>query len=377
MTKGFDGRASRLGAPKGLPEAFECAPGVWVDRPLIELPPFTDSKKHVLVRPLARSGIADVIIGFHEGKQGQAIIVKAFRKNDADTRQIVKAAAKRARKLDHPGIAKVVDLLLWGDRLFLVREYLDGIPLEALIRSALRSGPLTVGFAVRVVLATCRVLHYAWAAPGADGKPPRVLHGGIHAGNILLSKRGDLVVTDFLLSSPLLADPDVELDEVTDVHAIGMLLLRMLSVRRRNDASKGAIVPPPEAVGELVDVGVDADLVRIVERAVDPDADQRQQSISEIGRDLEWYLWEHPDRVNLSIEVLRLAAEADRSRLPGQLGPGIWLWDANRALQGPFDPDDVVRRADEIRSVGPTWAWTDGQKCFKPLEELVEEMQDA
>lgn len=377
MSKGFDGRASRAGASHAR-EAFECAPGVWVDRPLVELPPFTDSNKHVLVRPLARSGIADVIIGFHEGKQGQAIVVKAFRTNDADMRGVVKAAAKRARKLDHPGIAKVIDLLLWGDRLYLVREYLDGIPLEALIRSALRSGPLSTGFAVRVVLATCRVLHFAWAAPGSDDKPPRVLHGGIHAGNILLSKRGDLVVTDFLLSAPLLADPDVALDEVADVHAIGMLLLRMLSVHRRKDTSRGAIVPPPEAVGELAEVGVDADLVRIVSRAVDPDPDQRQQSIAEIGRDLEWYLWEHPDRVNLSLDVVRLASEADRSRLPGQLGPGVWLWSASRALQGPYDPDDVVRRAEEIRSTsGPTWAWADGQKCFRPLEEVVDEMQDS
>lgn len=375
MSKAFDGRSSRVGAPPR--EAFECAPGVWVDRPLVELPPFTDSNKHVLVRPLARSGICDVIIGFHEGKTGQAIIVKAFRKNDTDLRTIVKGAAKRARKLDHPGIAKVIDLLLWGDRLFLVREYLDGIPLEALIRSALRSGPLSIGFAVRATLATCRVLHYAWAAPSGDDGPPRVLHGGVHAGNILLSKRGDVVVTDFLLSSPLLADPDVTLDEVTDVHAVGMLLLRMLSVRRRNDASKGAVVPPPEAVDELIEAGIDPDLVRIVSRAVDPDPEARQQSIAEIGRDLEWYLWEHPDRVNLSLEVLRLAAEADRSRLPGQLGPGIWLWDANRALQGPYDPDDVARRADEIKSAGPTWAWSEGQKCFRPLEEIVEEMQDT
>lgn len=110
----------------------------------------------------------------------------AAREAAAIRRAAFRREAQAATTLSHPNIVTVYDLSPPGDLLYLVMEYVDGEPLS----DRLRAGPpLSTAEQLRVaagVLAALREAH-------AHG----IVHRDIKAQNILLTREGQVKVTDF------------------------------------------------------------------------------------------------------------------------------------------------------------------------------------
>lgn len=109
----------------------------------------------------------------------------AAREAAAIRRAAFRREAQAATTLSHPNIVTVYDLSPPGDLLYLVMEYVDGQSLS----DRLRAGPLSTEEQLRVaagVLAALREAH-------AHG----IVHRDIKAQNILLTRDGQVKVTDF------------------------------------------------------------------------------------------------------------------------------------------------------------------------------------
>ncbi len=211
--------------------------------------------KYRLVRGIAEGGMGEVLEALYcpEGGFERRVAIKRIHREMGRTQKVVdafRAEAELSARLAHPNLVQVFDFGKVEDAYFLAMEYVDGLTLSALVaRSAAARRPLgpdVVGFIGREVLAG---LGYAHAgARGSDGRPLRVVHRDLCPQNILVSRNGEVKVTDFGVARALrdeaaaetrvvrghlayLAPEQVELrpvDERTDLYAVGVILWELL-----------------------------------------------------------------------------------------------------------------------------------------------------
>src|SRR5271170_8070679 len=97
-----------------------------------------------VLRRLATGGTSDVLLACAEGPGGfQRVVVlklllKQFRNDGRFERMFLSEAAAYAR-LSHPAIVRLYDFFAERDRLVLVLEYVDGLPLNK-VQGLLRAG---------------------------------------------------------------------------------------------------------------------------------------------------------------------------------------------------------------------------------------------
>ncbi|MEV4219060.1 protein kinase [Nonomuraea sp. NPDC049725] len=104
--------------------------------------------------------------------------------------------ARIAAKLTHPNIAAVHDVVLAGERPWIVMQY---VPSSSLARMIADRGPLAVPTVTRIGLEVLAALRYAHASG--------VLHRDVKPGNILLTSEGHAILTDFGLATTLDGEP--------------------------------------------------------------------------------------------------------------------------------------------------------------------------
>ncbi len=106
--------------------------------------------------------------------------------------------ARVAARLTHPNIVQVFDAGLTDGRYFIAMELVEGCTLSELIKAQARGGG-AVGVEVicHVARQTLEALKYAHQLADTDGKPLELVHRDISPSNILVSRRGEVKLTDF------------------------------------------------------------------------------------------------------------------------------------------------------------------------------------
>jgi serine/threonine-protein kinase len=100
--------------------------------------------------------------------------------------------------LSHPNIVQVHDFGKVGDQYYLALEYVEGRSLHELFQAAARArvelGPM-VALAVGAALCDAMTSIHELRAP--DGTPLDLVHRDLSPGNVLISTRGVVKLTDF------------------------------------------------------------------------------------------------------------------------------------------------------------------------------------
>lgn len=160
--------------------------------------------KYRLLRRVARGGMGEVLEAVYcpEGGFERRVAVKRIHPELAEQPQFVtsfRAEAELGARLAHPNIVQVLDFGRVGDTYFLAMEFVEGMTLSALMRRAFGSGhvlaPQLVGTIAREILSG--LVHAHEVALGADGRPLRVVHRDMCPQNVLLSRNGEVKITDF------------------------------------------------------------------------------------------------------------------------------------------------------------------------------------
>jgi uncharacterized protein YjdB len=97
-----------------------------------------------------------------------------------------KREARTAAKLDHPNIVVIHSVRDVGELLFFVMKFIDGTPLDALIRS---HPPLPLDVSRSILFQLCNALQYA--------HDEGVVHRDVKPANVIIDTRGGVHVTDF------------------------------------------------------------------------------------------------------------------------------------------------------------------------------------
>lgn len=267
-------------------------------------------------------------------------------------------------RLNHPNIVGIHDFGINEDgQYYLVMEYVDGVGLDHLIAN----GPVSPKEALAIVPQICDALQFA--------HDHGVVHRDIKPGNILLSHRGQVKVTDFGLAKMVseknadmsitatgyvMGTPDYmapeqfeggeAVDHRVDIYALGTVFYQLLT----GQLPRGAYDPPSKRI--RIDVRAD----EVVVKALESEPERRYQRVSELKEDVEEISVERrrshqPGKrilklaVVLAVMVLLLAAggvwlESRTSRsaesLPGDTGQKTGA-DADIGISRAFPPVDM------------------------------------
>jgi serine/threonine-protein kinase len=219
--------------------------------------PQTVGKYQVLDR-LAVGGMAELLKARVTGQHGFEKLV-ALKKilphlaTDAGFVEMFFDEARLTAQLDHPNIVQVFELGTDSDTPYIAMQFVDGLDVLGLLRECARAQirlpPELAAFIARQVL---EALDYAHTATDASGRPLGIVHRDISPGNILVSWRGDVKLTDFGIARAIerqhkteagtlkgkygyMAPEQVssgDVDARCDVFAVGVVLAEMVMARR-------------------------------------------------------------------------------------------------------------------------------------------------
>jgi hypothetical protein len=202
--------------------------------------------------------------------------------------ELLIAEAKVLSLLKHRNIVQIFDVGLGDDgKYFLVMEYVDGKDLGAVQRGLeARRWRLPYDLALHVGAEICEALEHAHSARAPDGKPMSLVHRDVSPSNVLLSRAGEIKLTDFGIAkraeqestghgavrgkfayiSPEQARNE-HIEPRSDVFSVGILLWELVTNRRLFSglsdmdalrAVRDAKVPRPRELDAQLSPEVDA-----------------------------------------------------------------------------------------------------------------------
>jgi serine/threonine-protein kinase len=202
--------------------------------------------------------------------------------DDEQSRAMFRDEARIAGMLRHPNVVGVHDVGEDDEGLYLLMDYVEGVPLNKLISQARRvDEPIPVQAAIHVLKQTVEGLHAAHELRALDGEPLELVHRDVSPSNILVDLHGVVRVADFGIaravgrrtktSTGLLKGkvgymaPELlrfhKPDRRADLYSVGVVLYEILSGKRLYPGDEVSEVarrildePAPDLGGERNDV---------------------------------------------------------------------------------------------------------------------------
>jgi serine/threonine-protein kinase len=270
--------------------------------------------RYELLLPVGMGGMAQVWAARLRGTRGfqKIVAIKVMLPAMADEpnfQRMFLDEARLASQIRHPHVIEILDLGEDQDVLYLVMDWVDGEPLNVIMRHAAQRGGIPLAVAVNIAIQACRGLHAAHELRNEDGELVELVHRDVTPQNILVSYDGVVKIVDFGVAkatsrqaaetarghlkgkvaymSPeqLRSEP---IDRRTDIFALGIVLY-MMTVGKHpfksdnegatilNIISEEPVVPPRQLVKEYP-----ATLESIVLRALDKNPKRRFATANEM-----------------------------------------------------------------------------------------------
>jgi eukaryotic-like serine/threonine-protein kinase len=161
--------------------------------------------------------------------------------------------------LNHPNIARALDLERIQGRLYLVLEYVDGVSLRAVMHAMTeRKTAMPPEFACYVCAAIAEALSYAHSLTGRDGNALGIIHRDVSPTNVMVTRKGipklldfgiafarvpnrDRTATGVVLGTYSYLSPEQaasgqaargEVDGRSDLFSLGLVLVELLTGRK-------------------------------------------------------------------------------------------------------------------------------------------------
>ena len=277
--------------------------------------------KYILLEKLGQGGMAEVHRATMTGPRGfqKTVALKRilpmFGELD-DFRERFIEEARVAADLTHSNIVHVYDFGEIAGTYYISMELVDGMDADELVHLALNVGEGMRVAAPYVVAQAARGLAFAHAAQRGD-QPLGLVHRDVSPQNILISRTGEVKVTDFgivkvttnnvnrltatgaIMGKLRYMSPEqamkLPLDGRSDIFALGLVLYELLTGAALLDAPspaavidqlKGGDFPPPSYRNPDVPPDLDA----IVANSLALDRESRYGTADDLARDLERHL---------------------------------------------------------------------------------------
>ena len=277
---------------------------------------FAPVTRYELLERIGAGRVAEIFRGKAVAAGGfeKPVAIKRILPHLSQDRRFVElliAEAKVLSALRHRNIVQIFDVGVGDDgQHFLVMEFVEGVNLDAMQRSLeARRQRLPVDLVLHLGAEICEALDHVQAAPAPDGRPMRLVHRDVTPGNVLVSRAGEIKLTDFGLAkrpeegtasgslrgrygyvSPEQAAGQ-PVDGRSDVFAVGLIMWelatgrRLFSAMQDFDALRAVREDDIPAVRDQ-DPTLPAELDAILVEALAKDPRKRLPSAGELGKRL-------------------------------------------------------------------------------------------
>jgi eukaryotic-like serine/threonine-protein kinase len=167
-----------------------------------------DGTRYEFIRKLGERSNGEVVLArrrYARGPAGSVLLKRLAAPVSEQQQRRLEEEAQLAYRLEHPGIAKVYQLLMHEGRPLLVMEYVEGRSLDTVLSlAAMRQRPLSEAFACYVVAEVAEALHHAHTLTNEQGQPLGIVHRDVNPENIRVGVSGEVKVVDFGVAYSLL-----------------------------------------------------------------------------------------------------------------------------------------------------------------------------
>ena len=255
--------------------------------------------KYVVNEIIGRGGWSIVYRGTHSSLN-MPVAIKMLKHDmamDSEFSEKFRYEAKTIAHLNHENIVKVYDIEELYRTIFIIMEYLEGVPLDSILEKMPR---LPLSKVLDIVLQVCAGLEYAHGQG--------IVHQDIKPGNIFIQSNNRAKIVDFGLACPpgtidcelpgtvfYMSPEQIEglpMDERTDIYSLGITAFEMITgqrpfpeddIMRLMDSDARKDVPDPRTlVPDLPD-----ELYDFIVCATQPDPAGRYKNISQALYDLK------------------------------------------------------------------------------------------
>ena len=255
--------------------------------------------KYKILNEIGHGGMSVVYLALNE-RANKTWAVKEVRKNGGNDNEIVSqglvAETEMLKKLNHPNLPSIVDVIDTQDSFIIVMDYIEGKSLQSLIT---HEGPQSVEKVVTWSKQLTNVLGYL------HNRRPPIIYRDMKPANVMLKPNGeDVVLIDFgtareyketkqgdttWLGTRGYAAPEQfggrgQTDARTDIYNLGATMYHLLTGYSPAD-TQFVIYPLGQLRPELGGTGIE----KIVSKCCQPDPAHRYQSCEELMYALDHY----------------------------------------------------------------------------------------
>jgi serine/threonine-protein kinase len=274
--------------------------------------------RYELLLPVAAGGMAMVWAARLKGSRGfqKIVAVKTMLpklSEDPQFERMFLDEASLASRIHHPNVVEVLDLGEISGVLFIAMEWLDGVPLNQVMKAAKGAAGIPVPVAIHILTHAAEGLHAAHELKDDEGAYIGLVHRDVSPQNILVGYDGLTKMVDFgLAKATALGDGATRagqlkgkisymapeqirgdpLDRRADVFALGVVLYAVTTgkhpFRRESEgATLFAISAPEPAPAPSRFMSYPPELEAVLLKAIAKDPDKRYSSSLEFARALE------------------------------------------------------------------------------------------
>lgn len=254
--------------------------------------------KYEILKEIGRGGMSIVYLAMdkHLNKQWavKEIRKKGNGKNDEVVVNSLLAEANMMKKLDHPSLPRIVDIIDNGVTIYVVMDYIEGESLDKILSEyGAQPEDLVINWAKQL----CDALSYLHSQ-----KPP-IIYRDMKPANVMLKPEGNIKIIDFGIAREYkeqnLADTTVlgtkgyappeqysgQTDPRSDIYAVGMTMHHLLTgIDPRNGEPYASVRQWNPELSEGVEI--------IIDKCVEPASENRYQTCADLLYDLE-----HPELI--------------------------------------------------------------------------------
>lgn len=254
--------------------------------------------KYEILKEIGKGGMSVVFLAMdkHLNKQWavKEIRKKGNGKNDEVVINSLLAEANLMKKLDHPSLPRIVDIIDNGVTIYVIMDYIEGESLDKILNEyGAQPEELVINWAKQL----CDALSYLHSQ-----KPP-IIYRDMKPANVMLKPEGNIKIIDFGIAREYkeqnLADTTVlgtrgyappeqysgQTDARSDIFALGMTMHHLLT---GIDPRKGDSYAPVRQWNPELSEGIEI----IINKCVEPVAENRYQNCEDLLYDLQ-----HPELI--------------------------------------------------------------------------------
>ena len=254
--------------------------------------------KYEILTEIGHGGMSVVYLAMDTHLNKQWAVKEIKKRGKAKTDEIVVnsllAEANLMKRLDHPALPRIVDIIDNGVTIYVVMDYIEGESLDKILSEfGAQPEELVIVWAKQL----CDALSYLHSQ-----KPP-IIYRDMKPANVMLKPEGNIKIIDFgiareykeqnlsdttVLGTKGYAPPEQyngQTDARSDIYALGMTMHHLLT---GVDPRKGEAYAPVRVYNPELSEGIEI----IINKCVQPAAENRYQSCADLLYDLE-----HPELI--------------------------------------------------------------------------------